>query len=298
MARTGTAKIAPRVERPALETPQAQPQGSQEKPPPDPPKTGAASSAPLSPEATTYIPPPMRQAPSTEKPSRQNRDARNVRASTSSNRSEASFQAAKATDLERALRREENRSAQAFGASLPRVSEMPTPESMRSQADAMEDHVADIVSRVHQKSGGGLAPHQPIGEWLDVPISRVGYTPKNDLPSKLRKLPQGSYVLELSSNEVKAVFGESLSGDPTNTPHAHVSLLSSLQAVDDTPLNHKDAVRMGGKWTGAELKEINNHIRNGSWERISATQVPAGRSLHKLVWVFKVNPRTCIKQGF
>ena len=45
---------------------------------------------------------------------------------------------------------------------------------------------------------------------------------------------------------------------------------------------------MGGKWNAAELKEINNHIKNGSWERVKASEVPAGRNLHKLVWVFKV----------
>jgi len=151
---------------------------------------------------------------------------------------------------------------------------MPTPEALRVQPDAMEDHVANIVSRVHHKAGGRRSRTQPVGEWIDVPSSRVGHTPVNDLPSKLQHLPQGSYVIELSPNEVKAVFGDSLKGDPTNTPHAHVSLLSTLQAVDDTPLNHKEAVRMGGKWTAAELKEINNHVRNGSWERIKASKVP------------------------
>ena len=318
VARTGSAQLSIRVERPSLGSPEVVSPDPQEASPVAPAlapasETGAPGSPPyaespayrpfeppLSP--SPYVPPHRRDTPPKEEHPRQGRDARAVRSTTSGARSEATFQTAKATDLESALRREETRTAAAFGASLPRISEMATPESMRVNPDAMEEQVASVVSRVHNKSGGRRTRTQPIGEWLEVPASRVGYTPANHLPSKLRDLPQGTYVLELSSNEVKAVFGDSLTGDPLNTPHAHVSLLSTLQAVDDTPLNHK-AARMGGKWTTAELKEIDNHVRNGSWERISASLVPSGRALHKLVWVFKVKrdgtckARLCV-QGY
>ena len=45
---------------------------------------------------------------------------------------------------------------------------------------------------------------------------------------------------------------------------------------------------MGGKWTSAEFKELNNHSRNASWECMPESDLPKGRRLHKLVWVYKV----------
>ena len=45
---------------------------------------------------------------------------------------------------------------------------------------------------------------------------------------------------------------------------------------------------MGGKWTSAEFKEFYNHSRNASWEFMPESDLPRGRRLHKLVWVYKV----------
>ena len=42
------------------------------------------------------------------------------------------------------------------------------------------------------------------------------------------------------------------------------------------------------KWVKAEGGELNNHRNNGSWEEISRSEVPRGRRVHKLVWVYKV----------
>ena len=36
------------------------------------------------------------------------------------------------------------------------------------------------------------------------------------------------------------------------------------------------------------MAQLGNHTRNGSWERILRSEVPKGRAIHKLVWVFKV----------
>jgi hypothetical protein len=44
----------------------------------------------------------------------------------------------------------------------------------------------------------------------------------------------------------------------------------------------------GEIWVQAEQKEIDNHHRNGSWTTISRSEVPDGRRIHKMLWVYKV----------
>ena len=41
-------------------------------------------------------------------------------------------------------------------------------------------------------------------------------------------------------------------------------------------------------WRASEQKELTNHESNGSWEWVDAKQLPRGRRLVKLVWVYKV----------
>eukprot|EP00965_Chrysotila_dentata_P111827 3698368-Pleurochrysis_carterae.AAC.1 len=40
-------------------------------------------------------------------------------------------------------------------------------------------------------------------------------------------------------------------------------------------------------WGTAERAKIANHASNGSWTTIDRSQVPAGRSLVRLIWVYK-----------
>ena len=53
----------------------------------------------------------------------------------------------------------------------------------------------------------------------------------------------------------------------------------------------------------AERKELENHKSNSSWTTISASEVPAGRRIHKLIWVYKLKPdgtakaRLCVLPG-
>lgn len=55
------------------------------------------------------------------------------------------------------------------------------------------------------------------------------------------------------------------------------------------PETHKQqAVEMGEVWVEAEKKELSNHSNNRSWTKIRRDELPAGRRVHKLVWVYKV----------
>ena len=40
-------------------------------------------------------------------------------------------------------------------------------------------------------------------------------------------------------------------------------------------------------WVRAERKELDNHRRNGSWVTVKRSQVPKGRRVHKMIWVYK-----------
>eukprot|EP00965_Chrysotila_dentata_P216210 6189247-Pleurochrysis_carterae.AAC.9 len=54
------------------------------------------------------------------------------------------------------------------------------------------------------------------------------------------------------------------------------------------PKTRKQALRDDrAGWTAAERAKIANHTENGSWELIDRSSVPAGRSLVRLIWVYK-----------
>ena len=58
---------------------------------------------------------------------------------------------------------------------------------------------------------------------------------------------------------------------------------------DDDPKTQAEAyARDRDGWRASEQKEIENHIRNGSWELVERSSVPRGRALIKLIWVYKV----------
>ena len=50
---------------------------------------------------------------------------------------------------------------------------------------------------------------------------------------------------------------------------------------------HAEAVQRGPIWIGAEHGEIGNHKRNESWVTITRDELPKGRRVHKLIWVYK-----------
>eukprot|EP00965_Chrysotila_dentata_P106091 3504327-Pleurochrysis_carterae.AAC.1 len=64
------------------------------------------------------------------------------------------------------------------------------------------------------------------------------------------------------------------------------ALLAS--ATDSDPKTRKQALRDDrAGWTAAERAEIANHMDNGSWELIDRKDVPSGRGLVRLIWVYK-----------
>eukprot|EP00965_Chrysotila_dentata_P122888 4061698-Pleurochrysis_carterae.AAC.1 len=59
-------------------------------------------------------------------------------------------------------------------------------------------------------------------------------------------------------------------------------------AANADPKTRKQALRDDRDgWSAAERAEIANHESNGSWELIDRSSVPHGRSLVRLIWVYK-----------
>eukprot|EP00965_Chrysotila_dentata_P026148 866763-Pleurochrysis_carterae.AAC.1 len=48
-------------------------------------------------------------------------------------------------------------------------------------------------------------------------------------------------------------------------------------------------------WSAAERAEIENHLANSSWTVIDRSELPAGRSLVRLIWVYKRRRSAALK---
>ena len=53
------------------------------------------------------------------------------------------------------------------------------------------------------------------------------------------------------------------------------------------PERYQEAINRGPPWPAAIQTERDNHAANGSWDLINRSDIPAGRRIHKFVWVFK-----------
>ena len=158
----------------------------------------------------------------------------------------------------------------------------PVPESLSPDAEMMEAQVAALVRSANGGVTNDRGDSSPIGEWFDVPASRVSH-----MPPQISCLAEGCYHLEVDATSAEALLSSHLDPGVSEPQDAHVSLFSAL-ASDIAPTNHREAAELGGKWTKAELKEMTNHANNGTWKRILRSKVPRGRHVHKLVWVFKI----------
>ena len=68
----------------------------------------------------------------------------------------------------------------------------------------------------------------------------------------------------------------------------------ALQAVESkpeiaSPKGRKTALKQNREgWLASEAKELEAHARNKSWSTISLSQVPAGRKLVRMLWVYRI----------
>ena len=137
---------------------------------------------------------------------------------------------------------------------------------------------------------GDLPEMTSLTTWIDAP---------DQLPPGAVRASGDTWIIEDSSTTRTALLSSAprsalvsaLTSGPLPTD-SYAEIFKSLRAdSSDAPSNHKEAEKIGHPWTGpdgAEAKELGNHSKNESWKKIHRSELPAGRRLHKLVWVYKM----------
>jgi hypothetical protein len=156
-------------------------------------------------------------------------------------------------------------------------------------SSVMEASAAELIWDSHVEAKPELTPLSPWAALSDVDtnlwalLSASGRsTPIDsetiivDAQSALHTLSSTATASSLPRASYQSLFAE--------LTKLHVALRADS---DGAPSSHKEAAEMGEPWGSAELKEMGNHSSNASWSTIKREDVPRGRKLHKLVWVYK-----------
>ena len=124
-------------------------------------------------------------------------------------------------------------------------------------------------------SGDGDSFILPISEWVDTDESAASWA----MCAGAVRLPGGR----------TAVAVDVALGDGELPSMALLASISAALRADSpgAPSTHDEAVK-SPTWVKAELTEIGNHVRNKSWSVVSRDMVPAGRRIHRMIWVYKV----------
>ena len=141
----------------------------------------------------------------------------------------------------------------------------------------MEGAAAALAFDSNTDAPGDDTDVVPIGNWRDV-----GDIPDvTTLRLNSRRLPTGEFAVDLDV---------ALRPDEKPSTALLVDTVGAVLRADspDAPSTHAEAMRQGDVWLPPEAKELANHARNASWTTIDRGDVPAGRRIHKMLWVYKV----------
>ena len=127
----------------------------------------------------------------------------------------------------------------------------------------------------------------PIGEWIEVgcihdslPLNGlIEFEDVNSFLARDQILTLLANTKDLPAYLHKALFAQfqtSLRADSEGAPSTH----REAKTTDESAGN--------SIWQDGERSELKNHEKNSSWQLISRSEVPKGRRIHKLVWVYKI----------
>ena len=156
----------------------------------------------------------------------------------------------------------------------------------------MEESVAQIAYDAH--IGSQVKP-EPIGDWFDAPSNSAAQLAL----AGAHRIGKETWLLSADiaadspfSESMRAAAQRSLLSHATDGPldsGEHRSIFQALRADSaGAPSNHREAASMGPPWPASELIELDNHRRNESWSEVTRAEIPHGRRIHKLVWVYKL----------
>ena len=167
----------------------------------------------------------------------------------------------------------------------------------------MEECVADLV---FDSDMGRKSRLEPVSEWLNTSLG------VESLGTSAQRVDHDTFVIEVnvgddSTQEQLALLAQAIGADEHDVQTQYqTALLSaatskSMSVLDFMPLHqalradsagapssHKQVVEMGEPWPSAEIKELKNHETLGSFEKMSRDDLPRGRRVHRLVWVYKL----------
>ena len=159
-------------------------------------------------------------------------------------------------------------------------------DSSANVVSAVAESIYDACSSVGSYRDPNVLP---ITGWKDVDVKKRtgGRSRRNRTFTMEVSLLAGDGSFESEVPSLLAQLNEQHSGwaSSVEAPSVHGALRADSP---DAPSTHREAMRRGDIWVKSERTELDNHARNESWETITLDQVPRGRRLHKLIWVYKV----------
>ncbi|MDA0878653.1 MAG: reverse transcriptase domain-containing protein [archaeon] len=166
----------------------------------------------------------------------------------------------------------------------------PVYDGFEIDANAMEEVVAALVAESSGRPSSARTEQLvPMSEWFDMPASEMTAADHTSL------LSSGVHSFELGTEQAASIeraLEALVLSEITSTSHSaedHRRILHALRADSDgAPSTHKQVVAWGEPWPSAELKEMKNHLGNGTWRHVTRRQIPMGRRLHRLLWVYKL----------
>ena len=135
-----------------------------------------------------------------------------------------------------------------------------TAKSYHSAALAAEEAVASLVHSASLKEPSSPSELHPISHWT------ASYAP----PPSAARLTHNTWCTGVDKATPRGALHTALRADSVGAPETH------SQAASDH------------RWVEAEQGELKNHAHNGSFTVIPLNEVPRGRRIHKLVWVYKI----------
>ena len=156
----------------------------------------------------------------------------------------------------------------------------------------MEAAVANVVySTLVEGQPGPGAELLPVTDWQAVPGADV-----KALKASSTRLPGGrrSITMDVILPEGETLTPALIAELVELNSSASFSTGACLRADSaDAPATHGGAMHMDEEagepvWSRSEHVELDNHRRNASWTLINRSELPRGRRVHKLIWVYKV----------
>ena len=134
------------------------------------------------------------------------------------------------------------------------------------------------------------------------------------VPDSAEHVGNGALVFEASKDQLFDAIASGGVDDDTQTVlrAVHTCLVTSdidhlynltvqhgLRADSPgAPRTYNEAISRGPPWPAAISKEFLNHASNESWKMMDRSTVPAGRRIHKFVWVLSLIQMGQLKRDF